>query len=123
MNSFVALIAFATTFNAASADAQAPRLPIRSGQYVFHLKDAEFPNMPGIALTAKISGHHIVLIHKGTSSIYPKGVIAEGELMWHAKSRQWIIGQTNSDRYANEVGGCSAGPDVVDLPKRIYWTC
>ena len=26
-------------------------------------------------------------------------------------------------RTATEVGGCSDGPEVVDLKKRIYWTC
>ena len=79
--------------------------------------------MSGIIVTAKIRGRHIMLINKKTTSIYPKGVIAEGELMWHSESRQWIIGQTNADRYAKDIGSCSDGPEIVDLVKRIYWTC
>ena len=36
---------------------------------------------------------------------------------------QWIIGETEADRYNSKVGGNSAGPDVVDLVERIYWIC
>ena len=28
-----------------------------------------------------------------------------------------------SSPVAEAVGGCSDGPEVVDLEKRIYWTC
>ncbi len=79
--------------------------------------------MESFQLTAKISGRHIVLINDGQSNIFPKGVIAEGILTWHSKSKQWIISDNKSDRYAKDVGGCSNGPEVVDLKKRVYWTC
>ena len=54
---------------------------------------------------------------------FSRGVIAEGELTWHARSRQWIIGVESADKDADEVGGCSDGPEVVDLVARVYWTC
>lgn len=54
---------------------------------------------------------------------FPKGTIAEGTLMWHPKTKEWIIGLEAGDRDAVEVGGCSDGPEVVDLKKRIFWTC
>lgn len=79
--------------------------------------------MPSIMLLAKITGHHIVLINQSKSDVFPIGVIVDGELMWHAKFKQWIVGQTKADRYAKEVGGCSEGPEVIDLVKKIYWTC
>jgi len=106
-----------------STVAAAPPLPLQSGQYTFKHRFAEQPNMPSLVLTAKIRGHHIVLINRRASEVFPKGVIAEGTLMWHAASKQWIIGTSKADRYARDVGGCSDGPDVVDLRKRIYWTC
>jgi len=101
----------------------APPLPIRSGQYVFQHHYAEQPSMASIQLVATITGHHIVLINHSKSDVFPLGVIAEGELMWHAPTRQWIIVETDADRYARDVGGCSGGPDVIDLVKKIYWTC
>ena len=100
-----------------------PPLPIPSGKYIFQHRFAEHPAMKSISLTAKISGTHIVLTNTEPSDIFPRGVIAEGTLMWHAQSKQWIIGSAPSDRYAKEVGGCSDGPEVVDLRKRTYWTC
>jgi hypothetical protein len=101
----------------------APPLPIRPGQYTFQHRFAEHPSIKSISLTAKISGTHIVLINKTRSDVFPKGVIAEGTLMWHAGSKQWIIGQDASDQLIEDVGGCSDGPEVIDLQKKIYWTC
>ncbi len=43
--------------------------------------------------------------------------------MWHAKSKHWIIGDNAKDKQAEEVGGCSDGPQVIDLKRGIYWTC
>jgi hypothetical protein len=100
-----------------------PNLPIRSGTYKFQHKFAEHPSMPSIALTATIKGRYISLDNKMESQVFPKGNIASGKLMWHAKSKQWIIGNSKQERFAEEVGGCSNGPEVVDLKKRIYWTC
>ena len=121
MKQFVVLIALTGLFSTSAGTAQ--RLPIHSGQYAFEHTFAEQPNMRSISLIARINGHHIVLINKSKSDVFPRGVIADGELMWHAKSRQWIIGATHSDRYAGEAGGCSDGPEVVDLRHKIYWTC
>jgi hypothetical protein len=103
--------------------AKEPPLPIRSGTYTFQHKYAEHPSMPSFPLTVIIKGHHISLVNKTESQVFPKGEIASGTLMWHAKSNQWIIGDDNSERFAEDVGGCSAGPEVVDLKKKIYWTC
>ena len=75
------------------------------------------------ALAAQIRGRHIVLINNDRADVFPAGLIAEGTLMWHAASGQWIIGTAPADADATEVGGCSDGPDVIDLQSRVYWTC
>ena len=120
MKYLVTLMAFFVSSLAAAAD---PQLPIRSGQYTFQHRFAEQPEMRLEPIVAKISGRHIVLINKAQFGVFPKGIIEAGILMWHAKSKQWIIGDSNSDRFADDVGGCSTGPAVVDLKKKIYWTC
>ncbi len=117
------LTVLATLTASTFAIAQTARPAIQSGQYTFQHKFAEQPNMESISVTAKIDGRHIVLINESDSDVFPKGVIAEGTLMWHQASKQWIIGHNNSDRLATEVGGCSDGPEVVDLTNKIYWTC
>ena len=79
--------------------------------------------MPSVALTAIVDGAHIVLTNSAESSALPKGVVAEGTLLWHPASGQWIIGTSPADAAAKEVGGCSDGPEVIDLRNRVYWTC
>jgi hypothetical protein len=106
-----------------AACASQPALPIASGVYRFQQRFAEQPSMPGAELKATIDGRHIELVNIGDSTIFPKGVIEDGALSWHARSRQWIIVSTPSDARAEDVGGCSGGPNVVDLVARIYWTC
>lgn len=103
--------------------ASGPQIPIASGQYVFQHRFAEHPTIPSIPLDVTISGSHIVVVNPAASDPFPAGVLAEGELMWHAASKQWIIGHKASDRSVEDAGGCSEGPEVVDLANRIYWTC
>ena len=79
--------------------------------------------MPSGQVTATINGTHIVLVAPQAFGPFPAGVLAEGELMWHPTSKQWIIGQAPSDRSLQDVGGCSDGPEVVDLIGKVYWTC
>jgi len=114
---FISLLAAWTLASAA------PRLPIPSGSYTFQHRFAEQPNITGMHVLAKINGRHIVLVNRDKPSGFPPGVIAEGTLMWHAGTKQWIIGNKASDRYTKVVGGCSDGPEVIDLQKKIYWTC
>ena len=118
MKHVLALAAFVASF----AVSAAPKLPIQSGKYIFQHKMAEQPTIPNTPLTVNITGRHIVIVSE-TIGIFPKGIVEEGTLMWHAKSKHWIIGQSASDRYANEVGGCSDGPSVIDLKNKVFWSC
>ena len=100
-----------------------PPLPLLSGQYVFQHRFAEHPNLPSIRLTAKIDGNKITLINQDRFDVFPQGVIKQGTLAWHAPSGQWMIVEQAQDVHALEVGGCSDGPEVVDLKNKVYWTC
>ena len=99
--------------------------PLASGDYVFEHKfaEAEHSSIPSIKLNVQIRGRHIVLTNNDKTDVFPAGVIEEGTLMWHATSGQWIIGTAPGDVDAPGVGGCSDGPAVVDLERKIYWTC
>lgn len=100
-----------------------PPLPISSGKHVFRHRFAEHPEMQSMELNVVIQKHRIRITNPQTTRVFPKGVLAEGELVWHARSGSWIIASTPEDVEAAEVGGCSDGPEVVDLVNRIYWTC
>lgn len=96
---------------------------LRDGEHAFRHRSAEHPNLPAHPLVARITGTHIVLVNRKASSVFPIGVVAEGDLMWHDASKRWILGQDPTDRTAEEVGGCSDGPEVVDVKRRVYWAC
>ncbi|MEL1266065.1 hypothetical protein [Pseudoxanthomonas putridarboris] len=120
MKHLVVLAALLVTSAQASSG---PALPIQSGQHTFQHRFSEHPSIPSIPLIAKISGGRIVLVNETPSDVFPQGIVAEGTLMWHAGSNQWIIGHSSADQQAQDVGGCSDGPEVVDLERKVYWTC
>ena len=113
----------AAMFIAGCSTAADPQIPIASGQHAFQHRFAEQPTIPSIPLNVTITGSHIVVVNLKASDPFPAGILAEGELMWHAGSEQWIIGHKDADRSVRDVGGCSDGPEVVDLTDNIYWTC
>lgn len=112
---FIALMSFA-------AFAGVP-LPIESGSYKFQHRFAEQPWQGSITVDVQIDGHHILIFNNDSPVVFPLGLIYEGTLMWHARSSQWIIGETAADAELEDVGGCSDGPEVVDLDAYIFWTC
>jgi len=117
------LAAFYILFIALPAAAEEPLIPLPTGRYEFKHRFAEHPDMSSLKLIAEIIGDHIELTNSDSDAVFPFGLIEEGTLMWHVASQQWIIGDSDEDRNAADVGGCSAGPSVVDLVKLEYWTC
>jgi hypothetical protein len=98
-------------------------LPLSSGEYVFTHRFAEHPDIPSIELTVRIRGRHVTVTNDAEAAVFPRGLIEEGTLMWHSRSGQWIIGAEPADAEAPVVGGCSDGPSVIDLRRKVYWTC
>ncbi len=80
------------------------RPPLRDGEHAFRHRSAEHPNLPAHPLVARISGTRMVLVNRKASSVFPIGVVAEGELMWHAASKQWVLGCEPANRTEEEVG-------------------
>ena len=100
-----------------------PALPIKPGEYTFQHRDAEFPDSPGFPVKVSIRGRKVTVTNPKPHGPIPSGVIERATLMWHAKTKQWILGHSDADREASDVGGCSAGPNVVDFKTRMIWTC
>lgn len=99
------------------------RLPLRDGEYAFRHRSAKHQDLPAHPMVARISGTRIVLVNRKGSSVFPIGVVAEGELMWHDASKRWVLGRDPADHTAEVVGGCSVGPEAVDLRRRVYRLC
>ena len=97
--------------------------PIADGDYTFQHRFAEHPTMPSVTMQVRIRDRHIVVTNTAPSTPFPIGVVTEGTLQWNGRVARWIIARHDADKDATEVGGCTDGPEVVDLDKRIYWTC
>jgi hypothetical protein len=97
--------------------------PIPYGEYTFQHRFAEHPSMPSIDMRVRFVDGRIVVTNTTPGTPFPLGVVAEGQLLWNGRVGKWIIAHTPADQEATDVGGCSDGPEVVDLEKRIYWTC
>jgi hypothetical protein len=118
---FVVLAALCAASVCARANDVSP--PIAEGHYIFLVRFAEHRNMMGGQVEVEIRGGHILVTSKPNASVFPAGVVDEGILLWHATSKQWIIGENKADADIAEVGGCSDGPYVVDLERKVFWTC
>ena len=77
------------------------KAPIASGSYVFQHRYAEHRTLKSISLHVEIKGSTIKVTNHDESNIWPKGLVEK----------------------ADEVGGCTGGPTVVDLTLKQYWTC
>lgn len=99
-----------------------PALPIHSGEYTFWHRDEEFPDSRGFRVRVSIEGTQIVVINPKVHGPFPAGVIDEGKILWHARSKRWILAHDVAARDAPELG-CAGGPSTIDFAKRIIWTC
>jgi hypothetical protein len=104
--------------------AKEPRVPLEPGTYQFQWKDAEFASSDGFPVRVEIAAKRLRIINEREHREVPIGELDDGELMWHAQSRQWILGHAETDKLAASVGGCDgADPFVVDFETRVIWTC
>jgi hypothetical protein len=97
-----------------------------NGTYRFDVAFAEWEGKSmGEKVTVVINGDSIIITYEGDGSLTnaKKGdVFDQGKIMKH-KTGVWIIGKSKSDAQAEEIGGCSGGPTVIDFKARKYWMC
>ena len=98
-------------------------LPLADGDYTFQHRFAEHPSIPSVPMQVRIRDGRITVTNNMPATPFPVGIVAEGLLLWNGRVDKWIIAHTEADRDATEAGGCSDGPEVVDLEERVYWTC
>jgi hypothetical protein len=96
---------------------------IASGKYVFTVTSAEW--------NGKKMGTCIVIVAKDSVKIISDGSVGgkkgevwdAGILARHKKTGSWIVCHSHKDIYAEEVGGCSDGPHVLNFIKKIFDAC
>jgi hypothetical protein len=120
----IRIILLACVFNSMffTVHAQKPK----NGTYTYSIAFAEWGGKSlGATCTVVIKGDSIKVIHNGKANLSGnKGdIIAEGIIMKHKKTGKWIIGHDVKDKDAEDVGGCSEGPSVIDFKGKKFWTC
>jgi hypothetical protein len=118
----LALLLIAVFLTAAAQDTDPP-LPIKSGTYTFHHRNAQLSKASTDPIKVVIRGKHITVAYRGANQCFSEDLNYDATLMWHRKSHQWIIGVGEADRNSDDVGGCNGGPTLVDFKTRTLWNC
>jgi len=98
----------------------------KDGRYTYQVAFAEWQGKSmGATCTVIIKGDSVKVINNGTGNLSGKKgeLLDEGILMLHKPTGKWIIGHAPKDKEAEEVGGCSGGPAVIDFQLKKWWTC
>jgi len=101
-------------------------LIIKDGTHCFSIAFDEWDGQSlGTTCNVVIKGDSVHVLHDGTGALTGKkgDVLEAGILMKHTRTGNWIIGHTVDDVNAKEIGGCGEGPTIIDLKRRIFWTC
>jgi hypothetical protein len=120
MNKCSVLVVICLLSFTAAAFAQIPG----SGTYVYSIAFAEWGGKSlGSTVTVIISGDSIKIINSGSLSGRKGEIIEEGRIIRHRTTAKWIIATKPEDEFAQDVGGCSDGPRVIDFKEKKWWTC
>lgn len=97
----------------------------KDGTYTYTMVYTEFVERSlDVPCIVVIKGDSIKIINSGKGSTTGKkgDIIEEGIIMKH-KSGKWIIGKSPEDKNADEIGGCTDGPSVIDFKRKKYLSC
>jgi hypothetical protein len=96
----------------------------KNGTYIYDVAFAEWQGRSlGATVMVEIKDNTIVVKCNDGLSGEKGEIIDSGIIMKHQKTKQWIIGHRPEDKYAEEVGGCSDGPIVIDFKRKKVWLC
>jgi hypothetical protein len=119
-NIILKLLGFSLILVTATTFGQLPK----SGVYEYEVAFAEWSGKSlGTTVMVIISGDSIKVINNGSLSGEKGEIIEEGKIIKHKSTGQWIISTKPEDEYAEEVGGCSDGPRIIDFKNKKWWTC
>ena len=97
-----------------------------AGTYTYKYCDREYNKCLGTCKVV-IKENHITIyatkeLAQKITNTKEGDIIDKGIILKH-KSGKWIIGKNRKDINAQEIGGCSEGPNVIDFKRKRFWTC
>lgn len=98
----------------------------KSGTYTYRIAFAEWQGTSlGATCIVVIKNDSITVINNGKANLSGKkgDIIDQGIIMQHRKSGKWIIGHSEKDKEAEEIGGCTDGPIEINFKRRRVLMC
>lgn len=94
-----------------------------NGTYIYDVAFAEWQGKSmGAKVEVQIKGDSIfVYSYQGLSG--EKGELIDSGILVKHRKGEWIIAHSPNDRNADEIGGCSDGPSIIDLENEKFWLC
>lgn len=93
---------------------------IPQGQMIFEL--SQYSGKMYTQVEVVIEGNKITVYNSKTNPLTGGKVITEGILLKHV-SGTWIIGNDESDKVQEEIGGCTGGPIPIDFESKMIEWC
>ncbi|MGB0882656.1 MAG: hypothetical protein ACPGSO_06850 [Vicingaceae bacterium] len=97
-----------------------------NGTYIYDIAFAEWGGKSmGEKVTVIIKEDSVNIIYDGGGnlSLTKKGEVIDRGILRKHVSGKWIISQSKEDIFAEEIGGCSGGPSIIEFKKKKYWIC
>lgn len=96
---------------------------IPQGKMKYELYFSEWNGrMNNLKVDIIIQGNKITVFNNTEKPLPGGKILVKGILMKH-KSGKWIIGKNNNDKNAEEIGGCTNGPIIIDFKTKIIEWC
>ena len=96
---------------------------IPQGNFEYELYFSEWEGrMENTPCSVKIHGNRIEVYKNENTNISGERLIVKGILVKH-KSGKWIIANSESDKNAEEIGGCTGGPIPIDFKSKVIEWC
>ena len=100
-----------------------PRTP-ENGTYDYRIEFAEFvEGAMTVPCKVQFKNDSVFVINIEDNFLGAKGDTLDTGILTMHKSGRWIILHNEDELNADEVGGCTDGPTVIDIEKKIYWMC
>lgn len=96
-----------------------------SGKYTYDAAFAEWEGKSmGVKVTVLIDGDSVKVVYEGEGSLSVEiGEVLDLGVIAKHQSGYWIITQKPQDVFAEEIGGCTGGPTILDFKNKRYWLC
>lgn len=101
-------------------------IPPPNGEYVFDIAFAEWEGRSlGEEVKVVIKNRKVEIKYMGNSNlpIAKKDELLDSGILVRHKSGEWIIIQTQEEINADEIGGCTGGPAIIDFTNKKYIMC